>query len=301
MSGVPYTFGTATTSIPLSNLDSNFVTPVTIGNASVALGNTITTIGNLTLTNPTIIGGTSNISSTSITNGTSNVTILSSGGAVNIATNGTTAMTIDTSQNVGIGTTPSAWGSGYKVIQNTAGFFGNYQTSTMIVGQNFYDSAAGSFKYVANGLVSKYEQAGGGHAWYNAPTGTAGNAVSFTQAMTLDSSGNLLVGTTTATSTLSSGQLKVPQGVAGGLALTVSALSTRYAFNGGGVNGILILRDNSVGGSAVWLLDPNNGALVISTNIAATYTITFSGGAWGITQLTGATPKLWSYFMIAGE
>ena len=62
MPGVPYTFGTATTSIPLSNLDSNFVTPVTIGNASVALGNTISAIGNLTLNNVTINSGTSNIS-----------------------------------------------------------------------------------------------------------------------------------------------------------------------------------------------------------------------------------------------
>jgi chorismate mutase len=34
------------------------------------------------------------------------------------------------------------------------------------------------------------------HAWYTAPSGTAGNAISFTQAMTLDASGNLLVGTT---------------------------------------------------------------------------------------------------------
>ena len=64
MSGVPYTFGTATTSIPLSNLDSNFVTPVTIGNASVALGNTISTIGNLTLNNVTINSGTINASVT---------------------------------------------------------------------------------------------------------------------------------------------------------------------------------------------------------------------------------------------
>jgi len=32
--------------------------------------------------------------------------------------------------------------------------------------------------------------------WYIAPSGTAGNAISFTQAMTLDASGNLLVGQT---------------------------------------------------------------------------------------------------------
>jgi hypothetical protein len=33
-------------------------------------------------------------------------------------------------------------------------------------------------------------------AWYTAPSGTAGNAISFTQAMTLDASGNLLLNTT---------------------------------------------------------------------------------------------------------
>jgi len=58
MSGVPYTFGNATTTIALSNLDTNFATPVTIGNTTVALGNTVTTIGNLTLTNPTITSPT---------------------------------------------------------------------------------------------------------------------------------------------------------------------------------------------------------------------------------------------------
>ena len=35
------------------------------------------------------------------------------------------------------------------------------------------------------------------HKWFTAPSGTAGNAISFTQAMTLTSGGSLLVGTTT--------------------------------------------------------------------------------------------------------
>ena len=98
MAGVPYTFATATTSIPLSQLDANFNTTLTLGNTSVGLGNTVTTIGNLTLTNVTIASGTTNVSANSIVNGTSNVVIASSGGAVNIATNGTTGITIDTSQ-----------------------------------------------------------------------------------------------------------------------------------------------------------------------------------------------------------
>ena len=58
MSGVPYIFGNATTSIPLSQLDVNFATNATLGNATVGLGNTTTTVGNLTLTSPVISGGT---------------------------------------------------------------------------------------------------------------------------------------------------------------------------------------------------------------------------------------------------
>ena len=52
--GVPYTFATAATTIPLSNLDSNFATPAVVGNTSVTLGTTVTTLGNVTLTNATL-------------------------------------------------------------------------------------------------------------------------------------------------------------------------------------------------------------------------------------------------------
>jgi hypothetical protein len=51
---VPYTFATAITSIPLSQLDSNFATAVTLGNTAMYLGNTTSSVGNLALTNTTI-------------------------------------------------------------------------------------------------------------------------------------------------------------------------------------------------------------------------------------------------------
>lgn len=101
---VPNIFANVTTSIPLSQLDTNFATAITLGNTAVYLGNTTTTLGNLTLTNVTLSSGTSNLASTSISNGTSNVSIASSGGNITMASNGTTAVTIDTSQNMGIGT-----------------------------------------------------------------------------------------------------------------------------------------------------------------------------------------------------
>jgi hypothetical protein len=88
---VPYTFGTATTSIPLSNLDANFNTPITLGNTSIYLGNTTTTIGNLTLTNATISSGTVNITNVTVT--TANVTNITVTGTANIATGNITTLT----------------------------------------------------------------------------------------------------------------------------------------------------------------------------------------------------------------
>jgi len=65
---VTYTFATATTSIPLSQLDTNFATAITLGNTSIQLGNTVTTLNNMTMPNVTITSGTAN--AVTIGNGT---------------------------------------------------------------------------------------------------------------------------------------------------------------------------------------------------------------------------------------
>ena len=51
---VPHTFATATSTIPLSQLDSNFATVITIGNTAVQLGNTVTTLNGMTMVNQTV-------------------------------------------------------------------------------------------------------------------------------------------------------------------------------------------------------------------------------------------------------
>jgi hypothetical protein len=77
---VPNTFGTATSAIPLSQLDANFATPITIGNTAVQLGNTVTTLNNMTLANVTISSGTITITNVAVTtanvSGTANVSTL---------------------------------------------------------------------------------------------------------------------------------------------------------------------------------------------------------------------------------
>jgi hypothetical protein len=58
-----------------------------------------------------------------------------------------------------------------------------------------YD-ASNTSKYINNGHATWYIQEVGAHKWMTAPSGTAGNTISFTQAMTLNASGNLMLGTT---------------------------------------------------------------------------------------------------------
>jgi hypothetical protein len=67
--------------------------------------------------------------------------------------------------------------------------------ATVIATNMFFD---GANKYATTAAAARYSVGSGNHEWYIAPSGTAGNAITFTQAMTLDASGNLLVGTTTA-------------------------------------------------------------------------------------------------------
>jgi len=330
---VPYTFGTATAAIPLSQLDTNFATAITLGNTAVYLGNTTTSIGNLTLTNVTISSGSVTITDTTVSGnvtlsggtangvaylngskvlttgsaltfdgtnlsllpsgysvfgassaeqmrltstglgigtsspvspltvaGTSSINWIGGGSSTGTATIGTQGtggslfvqtpsvnasfasglgvdgsysggksvinlkalgvssggpysadmafftttnstlsekMRLDFSGNLGLGVTPSAWTS-YKALQiSGSAYLYGYNNDELGLGQGAYYSSG--WKYAATGVPATwYSSYRGTHIWQTAPSGTAGNAISFTQAMTLDASGNLLVGTTSA-------------------------------------------------------------------------------------------------------
>jgi hypothetical protein len=114
-------------------------------------------------------------------------------------TGGSTRLTLDTSGNLGLGVTPSAWdtSTNVRVLQMNAGSLWGFSTTAFLMVQNSFSNTSGVRTYVNNGFASEYEQASGQHIWKTATSGTAGNAISFTQAMTLTSGGNLLVGDTT--------------------------------------------------------------------------------------------------------
>ena len=102
------------------------------------------------------------------------------------------------SGNVGIGVTPSAWNT-FKAIQHPALSLASYSTTEAYYSQNAYND--GIWRRVAAGYASQYIQVNSEHRFLTAGTSSAGSSITFTQAMTLDASGNLLVGLTAAGTT----------------------------------------------------------------------------------------------------
>jgi hypothetical protein len=120
-------------------------------------------------------------------------------------TSNASAVVLNSSGNLGLGVTPSAWRSTWKAMEfGRVGnaVFGSTSGSSMEILVNGYVDSSNAYRYANNGAASDYYQNGGAHIWYNAASGTAGNAITFTQAMTLDANGNLGVGTTSPASRL---------------------------------------------------------------------------------------------------
>ena len=90
--------------------------------------------------------------------------------------------------NLGLGA-PSAWGGSYKALQANRASLSSVG-GTVFLGANFYNNGTSS-TYIATDFASLYGMADGQHRFYTAPSGTAGNAISFTQAMTLNANGVL--------------------------------------------------------------------------------------------------------------
>lgn len=135
-------------------------------------------------------------SSTTPTNGL----FLPATNALGFATNSTERLRLDASGNLGLGVTPSAWGSNFRALQiGPAASFATYNGtgSDVRIYCNAFLNSSSNPTYIQSSLgAGAFQIANNEFRWYTAPSGTAGNAISFTQAMTLSAAGGLSVGTT---------------------------------------------------------------------------------------------------------
>jgi hypothetical protein len=191
---------------------------------------------------------------------------LSAANTLNFATNSANRISINSSgnliinNNISYTTTVYAWGgTNFKYLQ-----FQNYASlsnaddgtkSYVNLSYNSYEASALSFRYMVGDLASRYQQRAGIHSWYVAGSGSANATISFTQAMTLDNSANLGIGTATIGSKLQ---------VNGNAAIGYSA-STAAPTNGLAVSGAIYL--NKTTGTSAGI---NAVSLQVNNEIMAT-------------------------------
>lgn len=213
---VPYTFGSATSAIPLSQLDSNFATTITLGNTAIQLGNTVTTLNSMTFTNVTI----SSVASTFPNNYLANSSV----------TLGNTALTLgSTVTSIGNLTISNATvGNAVVDSVNVAGYMGLPQNSQ---NSNYNIVLGDAGKHL-------YHPAGQAAATYTIP---ANSNVAFTTGTAITivngSANNVSIAITTDTMTLANSATTGTRTLtANGVATCIKVTSTSWIISGAGLS-----------------------------------------------------------------
>ena len=213
---------------------------------------------------------------------------------VAISTGGSGRLFVDASGNVGVGATPSAWASPFVAMQIGAGgaaLAGRTDSQQVSLATNWRFAGSQNL-YISNGFASRYFQESGVHVWQTASSGTAGNAITFNEAMRLDTSGRLGVGT-------SSPQTGILDLTRNGTAGTVSSFrQLRIGLDANGNYSGFIGYGSSVAGQSAGLIieSLDNGA-------ASKTVINPSGGNVGIgnTAPRGALDVTGNIFVSGGS
>ena len=202
-----------------------------------------------------------------------------------------TTMTLDGLGTLGVGITPNSWGGGSKAIQLPGGAISGYSGASnnqLILWNNCYYYT--NFTYTNTDYANYFRIYNGDYAWFNAPSGTAGTTPTFTQVMTLDKNGNLLVGTTSTYNSAkvsvngdveARGNIKTRYGAYGALAngASLTLMSFPNGSYGSQLDGVLVVeqRDDSGGNltTSTYLVSAYGGS---GANFTAVSTQTYAGG-----------------------
>ena len=179
------------------------VTNTGTGNNVLATSPTLVTpvLGAASATSITVDAGAVGTPSITTTGDTNTGIFFPAADTIAFSEGGVESARFDSAGNFGLGVTPtSTWNSAFKVTEIKAAgnaFFAGGSGWTLMSSNAFY--GASGWQYGATGnLATAYEQFNGTHVFKIAPNnaGAAGATCNFTQAMTLDASGNLGIGTT---------------------------------------------------------------------------------------------------------
>ena len=118
-------------------------------------------------------------------------------------TSPTTAMIIDSAQNVGINAVPKVTHADADVIRfGGTGYIANWEDAEVYLSENMYQDTSGNYKYLTASHASLYSQTTGMHQFKTAGSGSADAAITFAEKVRIDSDGLKFNGDTAAANAL---------------------------------------------------------------------------------------------------
>jgi len=167
---------------------------VTSGGASITGNSSVT--GQLTTTDNVGIGRPTHANYRAIIRGIGTTSATKT--LVLENSSGTETVIADDAGNVGLGVTPSAWISAYRVIDVGTSLSLQGRTDSTIDNSfvsNGYRNSGGSWIYKTTNQAFHYSHDANGHVFERAVSGAAGGTISWITDAIIDTSGNLLPGT----------------------------------------------------------------------------------------------------------
>jgi hypothetical protein len=217
-------------------------------------------------------------------------------------------MRLDASGNLGLGVTPSAWSSSWKAFEFAAAaiaWTGAGANDFSFSTNSFFDSTDSRWEYKSTGDgAARYSMTAltGQHRWFTAPIGTAGAAISFTQVMTLNTSGNLSIGNTNDTYKLDvTGQIRVNGSTNEQLIVDYTIVSGGFTWQSFRLNGTNRYRifGNTDNSFTLWSDVLSSNVLSIASTGAATFSSSVTANYGGTFIIPSESPASGNVALIA--